>query len=147
MPQCDRVRWRASRCEEFPCRDCLSLIVSLPNLGGSVLPAGFKLSLDDFGTGYSSLSYLQNLPLEQVKIDRSSVHDMVGHPKSAAFAHAIIMLAGNIGLEVVAEGVETESQRAQLERVGCRCFQGFLFGRPLPLAAFEAAVFGCAADP
>lgn len=71
MPQCDRVRWRASRCEEFPCRDCLSLIVSLPNLGGSVLPAGFKLSLDDFGTGYSSLSYLQNLPLEQVKIDRS----------------------------------------------------------------------------
>jgi EAL domain-containing protein (putative c-di-GMP-specific phosphodiesterase class I) len=98
---------------------------------------GISFSLDDFGTGYSSLSYLQRLPLNQLKIDQSFVRDILVDGKDAAIAQTVVHLAQDLGLSVMAEGVETQAQRDFLERIGCHAFQGYLFGRPSPLAEFE----------
>ncbi len=98
---------------------------------------GIRLSLDDFGTGYSSLSYLKNLPLDQLKIDQSFVADLDEAGSGSAIAAVIVQLSQTLGIDVIAEGVETPSQRDELIRSGCQHFQGYLYSRPLPLADFE----------
>ncbi|MGA3081935.1 MAG: PAS domain S-box protein [Terracidiphilus sp.] len=99
---------------------------------------GLSFSLDDFGTGYSSLAYLKRLPLDELKIDRTFVRDMMVDVTSGAIAQTIISLGRAMDLSVMAEGVETEEQRGFLAGLGCHSFQGFLFSRPLPLPEFEA---------
>ena len=104
----------------------ISKMTALKNLG-------VRLSLDDFGTGYSSLAMLKRLPLHQLKIDQSFVKDMLLDPQDAAIIHAIITMGDSLSLDVIAEGVELPAQRDALLALGCRQFQGYLFGRPAPL--------------
>jgi len=98
---------------------------------------GVSFSLEDFGTGYSSMAYLKRLPLDQIKIDRTFVGEILVDPISGAVAQAIISFGKAMGLSVIAEGVETEEQRAFLARLGCHSFQGYLFSHPLPLGEFN----------
>ena len=98
---------------------------------------GVGFSMDDFGTGYSSLSYLTQLPLDQLKIDQSFVRNLDVKHTDALIVQTIIGMANNLGMEVIAEGVETETQRAFLEQNGCALCQGYLFSKPVPLAEFE----------
>lgn len=101
---------------------------------------GVRFSLDDFGTGYSSFSYLTQLPLDQLKIDRSFVRNIGVKATDAIIVQTIIGMAHNLGIEVIAEGVETEAQRDFLEQHGCSACQGFLFSKPVPIEEFEELV-------
>lgn len=101
---------------------------------------GITFSMDDFGTGYSSLSYLQKLPLEQLKIDQSFVKNMAFNTHDSAIIRTILALGKNLGINVIAEGVETEAQRELLTSYGCPKFQGYLFGRPVPADDFKQSL-------
>lgn len=103
---------------------------------------GVTLSLDDFGTGFSSLSYLKRLPLDQLKIDQAFVHDIMADQSDAAIVRAILAMSESLGIDVIAEGVETEEQYTYLLRHGCEYYQGFFFGRPGPIEEWNDAVAG-----
>ena len=98
---------------------------------------GLHFSMDDFGTGYSSLAYLTQLPLDKLKIDKSFVHNIGVKSTDAIIVQTIIGMASNLGMEVIAEGVETEAQRKFLEQHGCPVCQGYLFSKPVTLKEFE----------
>ena len=98
---------------------------------------GVGLSMDDFGTGHSSLGQLKRLPLDQLKIDQSFVRDLAIDNNDKSIVQTILAMAQSMSLEVIAEGVETEAQLAILQTLGCRFYQGYLFGKPISLAAFE----------
>jgi diguanylate cyclase (GGDEF)-like protein/PAS domain S-box-containing protein len=103
---------------------------------------GIKFSMDDFGTGYSSLSYLSRLPIDQLKIDQSFVRDITTDQHDAAIVQTIISMAQSLGMEAIAEGVETEEQREFLELRGCKAYQGYLFAKPLPIGELERRLHG-----
>jgi EAL domain-containing protein (putative c-di-GMP-specific phosphodiesterase class I) len=94
---------------------------------------GIKLAVDDYGTGFSSLAYLKQLPVDELKIDRSFIAGMEHHDSDKTIVHSTIELAHNLGLKVTAEGVNGESAVAQLREWGCDRVQGFMYSRPMPL--------------
>jgi diguanylate cyclase (GGDEF)-like protein/PAS domain S-box-containing protein len=115
--------------------DNIEAIISSMNTLKSV---GVRFELDDFGTGYSSLQYLKRLPLHQLKIDQSFVRDIKNDKSDKAIVSTIVKMAQGLGLEVIAEGVETKEQLQQLRKIGCLFYQGYLFSKPLPIDAFES---------
>jgi EAL domain-containing protein (putative c-di-GMP-specific phosphodiesterase class I) len=98
---------------------------------------GLRFSMDDFGTGYSSLTNIKRLPLDQLKIDQSFVRDIFHDDGDKVIVRTIIAMARSLSMNIIAEGVETEQQRSLLANMGCTNYQGYLFGKPLPLIAFE----------
>ncbi len=101
---------------------------------------GVRFSIDDFGTGYSSMAYLKRLPLDEIKIDRSFVNDIISDPETVSIVEAIITMASKLGLTVVAEGVENSREFDFLQKRGCHCFQGYMLCQPLDEAAFLAFI-------
>lgn len=103
---------------------------------------GIRLAVDDYGTGYSSLAYLKQLPVNAIKIDRSFVMAMTNNENDAVIVRSTIDLGRNLGLEVVAEGVDSESIWSELERLGCDVAQGYYLSRPVPAAAIAQMSYG-----
>jgi len=103
---------------------------------------GIRVAVDDFGTGYSSLAYLRELPIDELKLDRSFVSPMSQDPRAAAIVRSTIELAHSLGMTLVAEGVEDEATATQLARSGCDEAQGFFFSKALPPAQLEAWIDG-----
>jgi EAL domain-containing protein (putative c-di-GMP-specific phosphodiesterase class I) len=126
--------------ESFLMRDVDTTRAALQRLGD----AGLSLSIDDFGTGYSSLGYLRQFPVDALKIDRSFVHDLPFNSDAVAICAAILAMARELKLIVIAEGVETDAQLEFLRAHGCDQAQGYLIGRPMRAADLEARV---ATDP
>ena len=106
---------------------------------------GVRVAIDDFGTGYSSLGYLRRLPLDAVKIDRTFIEHLTSDPRQAALVRAIVELCRSLGLEIVAEGVETRYQTRRLLELGCELGQGYYLGRPMPSSAIESSLLRAAA--
>jgi diguanylate cyclase (GGDEF)-like protein len=113
---------------------------SAVNILNEIRKSGVKISIDDFGTGYSSLGYLKNLPIDVLKIDRSFVQDMTNDPNDASLVMAIISLAHNLRLKIVAEGVETSEQLKLLHLLRCDEWQGFLFSKPITFDKFRGLI-------
>ena len=107
---------------------------------------GVKVSFDDYGTGYASLSLLKRFPLARLKIDRSFIRELCTNTEDAAVVNAILYLAKSFGLDVVAEGIETEEQARVLRMLGCQYGQGFLFAKPMPAADLRASLAKDARD-
>ncbi|MEO6146736.1 MAG: EAL domain-containing protein [Sulfuriferula sp.] len=124
----------------------LSNITEAASKMAALKKLGIKFAIDDFGTGHSSLSSLQKLPLDQLKIDQSFIHDIADNHDGVIIVQTIIAMANNLGMEVFAEGVETQAQKDFLVEHHCLNFQGYLFGEPMPLDEFEQT-FECWATP
>ena len=120
--------------ESLVLHNIVDIVAKMKALNGH----GIHFSMDDFGTGYSSLAHLTTLPIQQLKIDRSFVRNIASNRNDAIIVQTIIGMANNLGVAVIAEGVEDEEQRACLERFGCPSYQGYLCGKPMPLPEFEA---------
>jgi EAL domain-containing protein (putative c-di-GMP-specific phosphodiesterase class I) len=108
---------------------------------------GVSIAIDDFGTGYSALSYLNRFRVDAIKIDRSFVRDIGTRGDGAELVKAIIAMAHSLHLELVAEGIEEKGQELFLRQHGCRVGQGYLYGRPMPVPAFEALLASLQATP
>ena len=104
---------------------------------GQIKQTGVSIAIDDFGTGFSSLSYLQRLQIDRLKIDRAFVTEITGSARGSSIAEMVIQLGRNLGLSVIAEGVEDERQAQILQALGCPLAQGFLFARPMTAAALD----------
>tara|TARA_R110002020_G_scaffold39991_2_gene118305 strand:- start:5084 stop:6508 length:1425 start_codon:yes stop_codon:yes gene_type:complete len=130
------ARLKIELTESVVVHDLPSVIAKIEKLRAT----GIRFALDDFGTGYSSLSYLRQLPLDQLKIDRSFVRDSLDSERGTALVKSIVHLGLDMGFVVLAEGVETQAQHDFLGKCGCHEFQGYLFGRPMPAGAFAARV-------
>jgi EAL domain-containing protein (putative c-di-GMP-specific phosphodiesterase class I) len=132
--------------------DCLELEITESSLMGTgeqavanltgIKAMGLRLNIDDFGTGYSSLSYLKRLPLDRLKIDYSFIHDIPGDANDVAIASTIIAMAHTLGLQALAEGVETEAQLDFLRQEGCDAYQGYLYSEPLLADEFARRFLG-----
>ncbi len=99
--------------------------------------AGIQVALDDFGTGYSSLAYIQEYDIDYLKIDRQFVKNLLSSSDSYVLCESIIVMAHQLGIKVIAEGVETEKQKETLKAMGCDYAQGYLFSKPVPIEQFK----------
>jgi len=114
-----------------------SLVENIEIAGGildDLVKAGISVALDDFGNGFSSLGYIKTLPIDTIKIDRTFVRDIINSPDDAIIVESTIILAHNLGMHVIAEGIETRDQLMHLKTAGCDEVQGYYFSRPIPAA-------------